>query len=163
VGLSPSGGTWGMDQVAKAIATTPQFFGGGGRTGERVTCARVKADASKRQNCVSMVCSDETDGPPGANEITGRTASTREGKRNLLALIWEMCGRRVGGKCYLSILYAAPRLGVDPSTVSRWLCDLRDARLIRRTYWGSDRSGLASEYQYIGGVGSSEGSHRRSA
>ena len=44
-------------------------------------------------------------------------------------------------------------LGVDKATVSRRLNDLIRAGYIRRTRWGNSRSGMASEFAWVGGRG----------
>jgi primase-polymerase (primpol)-like protein len=161
---SPRGGsTWGRAFIVKkAIDTCARFYEGdrhqaGGETAAKVQTQLVDRVApfgtvSKRRpphTCVSMVCIKGVNAP-GAEVIKGRTARAREGKQRLLALLWQLCGRKIGGKCFLSILDGAERLSVDPATVARWLIALRDQKLIGRTFWGSRRSQKASEYVYRG-------------
>jgi hypothetical protein len=54
------------------------------------------------------------------------------------------------GTFYLSCRDAGQLLGVVPDTASRWLSLLQGAQVIACVVKGSKKSGLASQYRYLG-------------
>lgn len=174
------GGGWGRVYIiATAIADCRAFYGGSGWTvgpvslpyseaspppsEETPNCRRhslqlgTLPNLNKSQNAIpsnpigtALQRVESGDIPPELNQINSPRVDRRNGLRRLAGVCWILAGRSAGGRFRLSVEATGRVFGVNMATISRWLKDLKARGVIRRTVWGNTRTGLASEWEWVG-------------
>jgi len=167
------GGSWGRRYVVdRAISDCRRFYGVGrtARGGVRVVSAtdvpnktEDEAPSRKTQPCgshgvqfggVRAAWNRATAGevPSGLEMVTGRGDKTRHQRRRLAALCWNLSRQSRDRRFFLAEEDAARLIGVERTTINRWLKLLRSRPLclIRRVSTGNSLSGMASVYQWTG-------------